>query len=76
MEPRIQEPVSSTDRTARTERLLTEMKEMIRRAEEKAVERAKAADQTIRTHPYQSLGVAFALALGLGLAVGLLARRK
>ena len=76
MEARIQEPVSTTDRTAKTDKLLAEMKEMIRRAEEKAVERAKAADQTIRTHPYQSLGVAFAVALGLGLAVGLYARRK
>ena len=76
MEARIQEPVSTTDRTGKTEKLLAEMKEMIRRAEEKAVERAKAADQAIRTHPYQSLGVTFAVALGLGLAVGLYARRK
>ena len=76
MEARIQDPVSTTDRTAKTEKLLAEMKEMLRRAEEKAVERAKAADQTIRTHPYQSLGITFAVALGLGLAVGLYARRK
>ena len=76
MEARIQEPVSTTDRTAKTEKLLAEMKDMIRRAEEKAVERAKAADHTIRTHPYQSLGITFAVALGLGLAVGLYARRK
>ena len=76
METRIQEPVSTADRTAKTEKLLAEMKEMIRRAEEKAVERAKAADQAIRSHPYQSLGVAFAVALGIGLAVGLYARRK
>ena len=32
----------------------------------------KAADQTIRSHPYQSIGVA----LGLGLALGLVMNRR
>ena len=43
-----------------------------RRLEEKAVESAKAADKTIRDHPYQSIGVAF----GVGLLLGALAIRK
>jgi ElaB/YqjD/DUF883 family membrane-anchored ribosome-binding protein len=40
--------------------------------QDKAVQQARVADQSIRTHPYQSLGVA----LGLGLVVGLLATRS
>lgn len=43
-----------------------------RRLEEKAVAGAKAADQTIREHPYESIGVAF----GIGLLIGMLAGRK
>lgn len=76
METRLQDPVLSTERTPKAEKMLAELKEMIKRAEEKAVEQAKAADQTIRSHPYQSLGVTFAVALALGLTIGLLARRK
>ncbi len=76
METRLQDPVLSTERAPKTEKMLAELKEMIKRVEEKAVEQAKAADHTIRSHPYQSLGVTFAVALGLGLAIGLLARRK
>jgi ElaB/YqjD/DUF883 family membrane-anchored ribosome-binding protein len=45
---------------------------MIQRAEEKAVERAKAADRVIRDHPYQTIGAAF----GLGILIGVLARRR
>ena len=40
--------------------------------EEKAVEGAKATDKAIRTHPYESLGVAF----GVGLLVGVLVARR
>lgn len=41
--------------------------------QERAVKGAKAADKTIRSHPYQSIGIAF----GIGALVGLLiARRK
>jgi ElaB/YqjD/DUF883 family membrane-anchored ribosome-binding protein len=76
MEARLQEPVVTTERNTKTEKLLAEVKDMIRLAEEKAVERAKAADKTIRSHPYQSLGVAFAVALGIGLAIGFYARRS
>jgi len=49
-----------------------ELKSMIERAEEKAVERAKAADRVIRDHPYETIGLAF----GLGLLIGILARRR
>ncbi|HXJ57463.1 MAG TPA: DUF883 family protein [Verrucomicrobiae bacterium] len=40
--------------------------------ESKAVDGAKAADQTIRHHPYPSIGVAF----GVGLLIGALVTRK
>ena len=40
--------------------------------ESKAAAGVKAADQAIRKYPYQSLGVA----LGVGLALGLLFKRK
>jgi len=42
------------------------------RLEEKAVAGAKATDNVIREHPYESLGVGF----GLGLLVGVLVSRK
>ena len=47
-------------------------KRTYRRLREKSVENAKAADQTIREHPYQSIGVAF----GVGLLIGVLVTRK
>ncbi len=47
-------------------------KELYGRAREKALEGAKAADETVREHPYQAIGIA----LGLGTLLGyLLARR-
>ena len=42
------------------------------RLEASAKDGAKAADRTIREHPYQSVGVAF----GLGILIGVLARRR
>lgn len=42
------------------------------RLEEKTVAAAKATDQTIRDHPYESIGIAF----GLGLLIGVLVTRK
>jgi ElaB/YqjD/DUF883 family membrane-anchored ribosome-binding protein len=42
------------------------------RLEQKALNSAKAADRTIRDHPYQSIGVAF----GVGLLIGVLVTRK
>jgi ElaB/YqjD/DUF883 family membrane-anchored ribosome-binding protein len=47
-------------------------KRTCRQLEDKAIEGAKAADKTIRDHPYQSIGVAF----GVGLLIGVLVIRK
>jgi len=66
---------SSSGATVRgevTERLVDDLKTVIQRAQDKAVERAKAADRVIRDRPYQTIGLAF----GLGLLIGILARRK
>lgn len=43
-----------------------------RELEKKALEGAKAADRTIREHPYPSIGIAF----GVGLLIGVLVTRK
>ncbi len=43
-----------------------------RQLEEQTIEGAKAADHTIRDHPYESIGVAF----GIGLMIGVLVTRK
>jgi ElaB/YqjD/DUF883 family membrane-anchored ribosome-binding protein len=71
MESRIENTPSETDELTQ-DRMLDEVKAMFQRAEEKAVERAKAADRVIRSHPYQTIGVAF----GLGLLIGVLAIRR
>ncbi len=68
---RLTEPLNETQSPS-SERIINELKTMIQRAEEKAKEGAKAADRVVRDHPYQALGIAFAL----GLLVGVLARRK
>jgi ElaB/YqjD/DUF883 family membrane-anchored ribosome-binding protein len=47
-------------------------KRSCRRLEEKTLDSAKAADKTIRNHPYQSIGVA----LGVGLLIGVFVSRK
>jgi ElaB/YqjD/DUF883 family membrane-anchored ribosome-binding protein len=73
MESRIENsPTSEELHSATAEKVITELKAMIQRAEQKAVERARAADRVVRGHPYETLGVAF----GLGLLLGILARRK
>lgn len=51
---------------------LDSAKRTCRNLEEKALESAKAADVTIRDHPYQSIGIA----LGVGLLIGVLVTRK
>ena len=63
---------ATANRTEVTERLVDDLKAVIQRAQEKAVDRAKAADKVIRDRPYQTIGIAF----GLGLLIGILARRK
>ena len=47
-------------------------KEMYGRVREKAVEGAKAADEAVRQHPYQAIGIAF----GVGALIGYLASRR
>lgn len=42
------------------------------KVEEKAIAGAKATDQVIREHPYESIGIAF----GVGLLIGVLVTRK
>ena len=51
---------------------LDDARRTCRHLEEKALDGAKAADKTIREHPYQSIGVAF----GVGLLIGVLVTRK
>lgn len=46
--------------------------ETLKSVESQAAAGVRAADRAIREHPYQSLGVA----LGIGLALGLLLKRK
>lgn len=71
MESRI-ENLTATETELAKDRIVDELKTMIQRAEEKAVERAKAADRVIRDHPYQTIGLVF----GLGLLLGVLAGRR
>ena len=72
MESRIETGTTTENHGLSTDKVVEQLKQMIQRGEEKAVERAKAADRVIRDHPYQTVGLAF----GLGLLIGLLARRK
>ncbi len=72
MESRIESSTTPDNEGLSTDRIVEQLKNMIQRAEETAVERAKAADRVIRDHPYQTVGLAF----GLGLLIGLLVRRK
>ena len=47
-------------------------KEMYGRVRDKAVESARAADEAVREHPYQAIGIAF----GVGALIGYLAARR
>lgn len=71
MESRL-ETAPSDLRSPVTEKLVNDLKTMFQRAEQQAVERAKAADRIVRDHPYQTIGLAF----GLGVLIGILARRR
>jgi ElaB/YqjD/DUF883 family membrane-anchored ribosome-binding protein len=48
---------------------LENAKATYQKLQEKAVAGAKATDKCIREHPYQSIGVAFALGLVIGLLI-------
>ncbi|MCL4788946.1 MAG: DUF883 family protein [Verrucomicrobia bacterium] len=49
---------------------LDSAKATCQRLEDKAVAGAKAADKTIREHPYESIGAAFAVGVLIGVLVG------
>ena len=51
---------------------LDSTKEIAGRVRDKAVEGAKAADDTVRENPYQAIGIAF----GVGALVGYLVSRR
>lgn len=54
---------------ARLSQTLEKAKESAVVLQEKAAEKAKVADEMIRQHPYESMGVAFGLGLLLGVIV-------
>jgi ElaB/YqjD/DUF883 family membrane-anchored ribosome-binding protein len=56
---------------ARLSQTLEKAKGTAQELQVKAAEKAKVADEVIRQHPYQSLGVAF----GVGLLLGVIANR-
>jgi len=56
----------------RLEEALNSGKQTYARLQEKATQGAKAADQAIRTHPYQSIAIAF----GVGALLGFLVNRR
>ena len=47
-------------------------KELYGQVSDRAVEKAKAVDETIREHPYQAIGMAF----GVGILIGVLVSRQ
>jgi ElaB/YqjD/DUF883 family membrane-anchored ribosome-binding protein len=51
---------------------LDNAKEVVGRVRDKAVEGAQAADEAVREHPYQAIGIAF----GVGALLGYLAVRR
>ncbi len=57
---------------ARLETAIHKAKALYERLEEKSVAAAKTADQTVRRHPYEAIGIAF----GVGLLIGVLAARS
>lgn len=61
-----------TELRARLSSTLESAKATYKRLEEKTIAGAKVADQTIREHPYESIGVAF----GVGLLIGVLVGRR
>jgi len=51
---------------------LESAKDIAGRVRDRAVEGAKAADEAVREHPYQAIGIA----LGIGAIIGFLAARR
>jgi len=61
-----------TEMRARLATAMESAKKAAQKLEEKTVAAAKATDQCIREHPYQTLGVVF----GLGVLIGVLVGRR
>ena len=57
---------------ARLRTSLDKAKDTCRKLEGHAIESAKAADRVIRSHPYESMGIAF----GVGVLLGVLINRR
>jgi ElaB/YqjD/DUF883 family membrane-anchored ribosome-binding protein len=57
---------------AKLETAVEKAKALYERLEEKTIAAAKVADQTVREHPYQAIGIAF----GVGVLIGVLAARS
>ncbi len=72
MESRIASLPAVESRGLSARRLADNVKTMAQRVQQKTVERAKVTDTLIRDHPYQTIAVA----LGVGLLIGFLARRR
>jgi ElaB/YqjD/DUF883 family membrane-anchored ribosome-binding protein len=60
------------DLRQRLSRAVETAKETCQRLEQKAVQGAKATDKVIREHPYQSIGIVFAI----GVLIGVLVSRR
>jgi ElaB/YqjD/DUF883 family membrane-anchored ribosome-binding protein len=71
MESRLATPTLEPQ-NARADNVVGDFKTFIHRAEQKTIERAKAADRVVRGYPYQAI----ACVLGVGVLIGLLAGRK
>ena len=54
----------------RLETALVHMREMADHAKERAMEKARSADEIVRSHPYESVGISFALGAILGCLFG------
>ena len=59
----------TTQLKAKLEKVVENAKELCDRLQNQTAAAAKATDNTIREHPYESIGIAF----GLGVLVGVLA---
>jgi ElaB/YqjD/DUF883 family membrane-anchored ribosome-binding protein len=60
------------DARKRLSAALESAKDIAGKVRDKAVEGAKAADEAVREHPYQAIGIA----LGIGAIIGFLAARR
>jgi ElaB/YqjD/DUF883 family membrane-anchored ribosome-binding protein len=68
MESRVENATNATRR--RAAEMIDDLKAMVHRAQQEAVEQAKVADQLVREHPYHTVGLAFGLGILLGVLVG------